>query len=56
MKQTAKKSLPTRLVSRARMDLTIALANYTLRHGVPGDFIEAGVYAGASSIAMAKVL
>ena len=47
--------LPT-LVSRPRRLLTLQLALAALLGGVPGDFVETGVFTGGTSILMMKAL
>jgi O-methyltransferase len=47
--------LPT-MVSAKRVLWTMALVKQVLRHGVPGDVLEAGVYRGGTSVAMMRVL
>jgi len=44
------------LSGRAKCMATVSLALLALSQGVPGDFVETGVYQGGTSILMAKVL
>lgn len=47
--------VPT-LVSQPRRTMSLQLALHVLLHGVPGDFVETGVYKGGMSILLLKML